>query len=278
MIFDKLLRPVRGLRAARITLLAMFVLPGMPLQKASAADQEEEKGLQIARDARKQDEGFGNFAAGMSMVLRNKKGQESLREVRVKVLEAENDGNMSLFVFDQPRDARGTALLIHGHKDRPDDQWLYLPALKRVKRISSSNRSGSFMGSEFTYEDMTVQEVEKFTYRYLRDEPCGDGLDCVVTERAPVEKGSVYRRQVVWRDKAELRVWKVEYFDRKDAHLKTLTLGEYQQYLESYWRAGKMIMVNHLTGKSTDLVWTDYQFRADIDKRDFTRTGLRRVR
>ena len=278
MIFDRLLRPVRGLRAARITLLAMFVLPGMPLLEASAADQEEEKGLQIARDARKQDEGFGNFAAGMSMVLRNKKGQESLREVRVKVLEAENDGNMSLFVFDQPRDARGTALLIHGHKDRSDDQWLYLPALKRVKRISSSNRSGSFMGSEFTYEDMTVQEVEKFTYRYLRDEPCGDGLDCVVTERVPVEKGSVYRRQVVWRDKAELRVWKVEYFDRKDAHLKTLTLGEYQQYLESYWRAGKMVMVNHLTGKSTDLVWTDYQFRTDIDERDFTRTGLRRVR
>lgn len=278
MNLDKPLRPARGLRAARITLLAMFVLPGMPLQEASAADQEEEKGLQIARAARKQDEGFGNFAAGMSMVLRNKKGQESLREVRVKVLEAENDGNMSLFVFDQPRDARGTALLIHGHKDRPDDQWLYLPALKRVKRISSSNRSGSFMGSEFTYEDMTVQEVEKFTYRYLRDEPCGDGLDCVVTERVPVEKGSVYRRQVVWRDKAELRVWKVEYFDRKDAHLKTLTLGEYQQYLESYWRAGKMVMVNHLTGKSTDLVWTDYQFRTDIDERDFTRTGLRRVR
>ena len=278
MIFDKLLRPVRGLRAARFTLLAMFVIPDMPLQEASAADQEEEKGLQIARDARKQDEGFGNFSAGMSMVLRNKNGQESLREVRVKVLEAENDGNMSLFVFDQPRDARGTALLIHGHKDRPDDQWLYLPALKRVKRISSSNRSGSFMGSEFTYEDMTVQEVEKFTYRYLRDEPCGDGLDCVVTERVPVEKGSVYRRQVVWRDKAELRVWKVEYFDRKDAHLKTLTLGEYQQYLESYWRAGKMVMVNHLTGKSTDLVWTDYQFRTDIDERDFTRTGLRRVR
>ena len=278
MIFDKLLQPVRGLRAARFTLLAMFVLPGMPLQEASAADQEEERGLQIARDARKQDEGFGNFAAGMSMVLRNKRGQESLREVRVKVLEAENDGNMSLFVFDQPRDARGTALLIHGHKDRPDDQWLYLPALKRVKRISSSNRSGSFMGSEFTYEDMTVQEVEKFTYRYLRDEPCGDGLDCVVTERVPVEKGSVYRRQVVWRDKEELRVWKVEYFDRKDAHLKTLTLGEYQQYLESYWRAGKMVMVNHLTGKSTDLVWTDYQFRTDIDERDFTRTGLRRVR
>ena len=278
MTFKKPARPVRGLRTARFCLLAMFVLPGMPPNEASAGNTEEEKGLQIARDARQQDAGFGNFAAGMTMVLRNKKGQESVREVRVKVLEAENDGNKSLFVFDQPRDARGTALLIHGHKDRPDDQWLYLPALKRVKRISSSNRSGSFMGSEFTYEDMTVQEVEKYTYRYLRNEPCGDGLDCVVTERIPSEKGSVYRRQLVWRDKEELRVWKVEYFDRKDAHLKTLTLGEYQQYLDRYWRAGRMDMVNHLTGKSTDLVWTDYRFKTDIDDRDFTRTGLRRVR
>ncbi len=278
MTFNIPARPVRGLRTAWFCLLAMLVLPVMPPNEASAANTEEEKGLQIARDARQQDAGFGNFAAGMTMVLRNKKGQESVREVRVKVLEAENDGNKSLFVFDQPRDARGTALLIHGHKDRPDDQWLYLPALKRVKRISSSNRSGSFMGSEFTYEDMTVQEVEKYTYRYLRDEPCGDGLDCVVTERIPSEKGSVYRRQLVWRDKEELRVWKVEYFDRKDALLKTLTLGEYQQYLDRYWRAGRMDMVNHLTGKSTDLVWTDYRFRTDIDDRDFTRTGLRRVR
>ena len=289
-------RPARRLRAAGFCLLAMFILPGMPSQEAWAggpggpadpadqsdpggpADTSAAKGLQIARDARSQDEGFGNFSAGMTMVLRNKKGQESVREVGVKVLEAADDGNKSLFVFDQPRDARGTALLIHGHKDRPDDQWLYLPALKRVKRISSSNRSGSFMGSEFTYEDMTVQEVEKYTYRYLRDEPCGDDLDCVVTERIPVEKGSVYRRQLVWRDKSALRVWKVEYYDRKDAHLKTLTLGEYRQYLDRYWRAGSMAMVNHLTGKSTDLVWTDYQFGTDIDDRDFTRTGLRRVR
>ena len=73
-----------------------------------------------------------------------------------------------------------TALLIHVHGESADDQWLYLPALKRVKRISSSNRSGSFMGSEFAYEDLTAPAVEKFTYRYLRDEPCGD-LTCTVS-------------------------------------------------------------------------------------------------
>ncbi len=76
-----------------------------------------------------------------------------------------DDGDKSLFVFDEPRDVQGTAFLIHAHREDADDQWLYLPALKRVKRISSANRSGSFMGSEFAYEDMTAQEVEKFTYR-----------------------------------------------------------------------------------------------------------------
>ena len=237
----------------------------------------EEIGLKIARDADSQEQGFGNFTAQQTMVLRNKRGQESRRQLRIKVLEAPEDGDKSLFVFDNPRDIQGTALLIHAHKDAPDDQWLYLPALERVKRISSSNRSGSFMGSEFAYEDMTAQEVEKFTYRYLRDEPCGD-LICTVCERFPTGNESGYRRQLVWQDRDELRVWKVQYYDRKDAHLKTLILENYEQYLDHYWRAKLMTMINHFTGKSTVMIWADFQFKTDLDDRDFTRTGLRRVR
>ncbi len=243
----------------------------------SASPTPEETGLKIAQDAHGREESFGNFTARQTMVLRNKHGQESRRQLRIKVLEVPEDGDKSLFVFDEPRDVRGTALLIHAHRESADDQWLYLPALKRVKRISSSNRSGSFMGSEFAYEDLTPQAVEKFTYRYLRDEPCGD-LTCTVSERVPVDRKSGYSRQVVWRDKEELRTWKVEYYDRKDSHLKTLTLGNYEQYLERFWRAGEMTMENHLTGKSTVLTWTDFQFRTDLDDRDFTQTGLRRVR
>ena len=241
------------------------------------SESAEETGLKIAQDAHAREKGFGNFTAQQTMVLRNKHGQESRRQLRVKVLEVSEDGDKSLFVFDEPRDVKGTALLIHAHRESADDQWLYLPALKRVKRISSSNQSGSFMGSEFAYEDLTPQAVEKFTYRYLRDEAYGD-LTCTVTERFPVDKKSGYSRQVVWRDKEERRVWKVEYYDRKNSHLKTLTLENYAQYLERYWRAGEMTMVNHLTGKSTVLTWTDFEFQTDLNDRDFTQTGLRRVR
>ena len=241
------------------------------------SETPEEKGLKIAREARDKGKGFGNFTARQTMVLRNKQGQESRRRIRIKVLEAPGDGDKSLFVFEEPRDVKGTAFLIHSYKEKADDQWLYLPALKRVKRISSSNRSGSFMGSEFAYEDMGAQEVERFTYKYLRDDPCGDST-CTIVERFPLAKRSGYRRQVVWQDKDELRVRKVQYYDRKNSHLKTLTLAKYEKYLDRYWQAGEMTMVNHLTGKSTVLNWTDFKYRTKLNERDFTRTGLKRAR
>ena len=189
----------------------------------------------------------------------------------------EEDGDRSMFVFDRPRDVRGTAFLVHAHKNDPDDQWLYLPALKRVKRISSSNQSGSFMGSEFSYEDFGAAEVEKFTHRYLRDEPCGD-LQCAVLERVPTSKDSGYSRQLVWIDREELRTMQIQYFDRRDAHLKTMVSEGYKKYLDRFWRGSKVAMTNHLTGKSTDLVWAEYEFGTDLDLDDFTRTALKRAR
>ena len=257
--------------------LSLMVCAGAPLAAQEDGASAAEMGLNIAREADRRAQGFGNFTARQTMVLRNKQGQESRRSLRVKVLEAADDGDKSLFVFDEPRDVAGTAFLIHAHKAEADEQWLYLPALKRVKRISSANRSGSFMGSEFSYEDMGAQEVEKYTYHYLRDEPCGE-LTCTVSERVPIDRKSGYSRQLIWQDRADWRTWKVEYYDRKDAHLKTLTMAGYAQYLDQYWYAAEMNMVNHLTGKSTDLSWTDYRFRTDLNDRDFTQTRLKRAR
>ncbi|NIT13503.1 MAG: outer membrane lipoprotein-sorting protein, partial [Candidatus Dadabacteria bacterium] len=98
-------------------------------------------------------------------------------------------GDKSITVFDEPRDIEGTALLSHTKILDPDDQWLYLPAVKRVKRISSKNKSGPFVGSEFAYEDLLSQEVDKYNYKWLKDEKCGD-LECHVVERYPLYENS----------------------------------------------------------------------------------------
>ena len=273
MIRAPLLHPILVLSGILLAVLALTVDPSV----GRAADSAEEAGLSIATEARERQKGFGNFTANLTMTLRNKQGRESKREVRLKLIEVEGDGDRTIFVFDRPRDVRGTAFLVHAHKNEADEQWLYLPGLKRVKRISSSKQSGSFMGSEFSYEDMGATEVEKYTHRLLRDEPCGD-LECTVSERIPVGKDSGYSRQLVWLDREELRTMQVQYFDRRGAHLKTMVVEDYEKYLDNFWRAGKVTMTNHLTGKSTVLLWSDYEFGTDMDLDDFTRTALKRVR
>ena len=116
------------------------------------------------------------------MLIENSVGELSRREMRQMSLEVPTDGDKNIMVFDRPRDLKGTAILTFTHKTTPDEQWLYLPALKRVKRISSADKSGPFMGSEFAYEDLSSQEVEKYVYRYLRDESL-EGELCFVVER-----------------------------------------------------------------------------------------------
>ncbi len=254
-------------------LLILLAFSAFPLM----AETAEEKGLAIAREVDARDTGWGDFQAAMSMLLKNRHGEESLRQMRVKSLEVENDGDKSLIIFDQPRDVKGTALLTFSHKVKDDDQWLYLPALKRVKRIASRNKSGPFMGSEFAFEDLASQEVEKYTYKFIRDDEL-DGKPVFVMERYPVSKYSGYTRQLAWIDKERYIPLKIAFYDRKNALLKVLVFRGYRQYLDKYWRADEMFMDNKQTGKSTLLTWKNYQFRTGLKDSDFTRNSLKRAR
>jgi len=255
-----------------VTLFALVFAPAL-----LNAETPEEKGLAIAREDDRRDNGFGDFTSDMVMTLRNRHGEESRRIIRNRTLEVEGDGDKSLVIFDEPRDVKGTALLNFAHKTGNDDQWLYLPALKRVKRISSANKSGSFMGSEFAYEDVTSQEVEKYTYKWIRDET-HEGMECFVFERYPAYQNSGYTRQVVWLDKAEYRLLKIDFYDRKNALLKTLTHRGYQKYLDKFWYPDEMYMENHQSGKTTLLVWSNYKFQNGLEDSDFNKNSLKRAR
>lgn len=244
---------------------------------AFAATDAEAKGLAIATESKQRDIGWGDSQSSLKMILRNAAGQESTREIRAKTLEVQGDGDKSLNIFDHPRDVKGTAFLSFSHPVGADDQWLYLPALKRVKRIASRNKSGPFMGSEFAYEDLASFEVEKYTYKFLREEACAAGT-CFVVEQYPVDKYSGYTRRVAWIDKEEYRNWKTEFYDRRDSLLKTLTVTSYKQYLDKYWRAEGMKMVNHQTKKTTDLVWEEYQFQTGLSDSDFNKNTLKRAK
>jgi hypothetical protein len=246
-----------------------------PAQDPSASP--ENRGRDIALEADRRGSGYGDLRARLTMVLRNRHGDERTRQMRIRVLEGTAGGDRTLLVFDRPRDLSGTALLTHANPDGGDDQWLYLPALKRVKRIAASGQSGSFMGSEFAYEDIGSQEVEKYRYRFHGEDTL-DGEHSLVVERVPLDGGSGYSRQLVWFDSEAYRVLQIEYYDRRGDRLKTLRLHGYRLYVECLWRPDVMEMVNHQTGKSTTLTWEEYEFDTGLRERDFERGALGRVR
>jgi outer membrane lipoprotein-sorting protein len=240
------------------------------------AQTQEQKGLTIAQKADEMDMGFEDTAVSLKMILTNKHGQESVRYLENKTLEMQDDGDKSLIVFNSPKDVEGTATLTFTHKDTPDDQWLYLPSIKRVKRISSDNKSGPFMGSEFAFEDLSSQEIEKYTYRFIGEENL-DRMPTMVVERYPVDPKSGYTKQVVWYNKENYRIEKIDFYDRKDALMKTLVYNNYMEYLGKYWRAGEMVMENHQTGKKTTLIFENYSFRTGMNEQDFSQNGLVRA-
>jgi len=207
------------------------------------------------------------------MFLRNKGGKEVVRELRRRTFEVVGDGDKDLIIFDTPRDMRGTAVLTHANPTGSDKQWVFLPATKRVKRISSSNKSGPFVGSEFAFEDLARNEVEKFSYRYLQDEVV-DSADCYVIEQTPTYEDSGYTHQIQWMDKEMYQPRKIEYYDRKGELLKTLFFSDYNQYLDRYWRPAVMRMENHQTGKETELQWNNYQFGLNLSEADFKQSAL----
>lgn len=263
------------IRTRLITLSALLALGPASVPALS----DEDKGFAIAARSDRSDRGFADSRVDLKMILRNKAGKESTRSLEITTLEIadESVGDRSLIVFDSPADIDGTALLSHAKILDPDDQWLYLPALKRTKRISSVNKSGPFVGSEFAFEDFTALELNKFTYRYLRAEPCSD-LVCDVVQRDPRYEYSGYTRQIAWIDQRDYQIRKVEFYDRRGDLMKTLTLQDYRQYQGQYWRAHRLNMVNHQTGKSTDLLYDEYTFKVGLAERNFTRNVLRRIR
>lgn len=266
------------------TILLVLLLPGSGLARepldallADPAAAADIKGEAVAAAAERADAGFGDELVAVRMVLHDARGSSSERAIRIATLEGvEGEGDRSLILFDAPRDQRGTALLTWNHAEGEDDQWLYLPALRRVKKIAARNRSGPFVGSEFAFEDLTAEETSNYRWRYVGESRCGERR-CYELERFPVESWSGYSRQQVFYDSETLRIERIEYYDRRGEHLKTLQSSQWTRHLDRHWRAGYMDMRNHQTRRRTELFWSAHDFGNGLGPDDFSTAALQRL-
>lgn len=257
--------------------VALAVALLLPLQFANAqpSDDAKARGYAIAERSDLTDAGFGSSSVNLTMTLADPRGRETSRELQIDTLEKEGDGNgdRSLTRFFSPPDVEGTALLSHARILDPDNQWLYLPALRRVKRISSSNKSGPFVGSEFAFEDLTANELGKYEYSYM-ETVSDSGMEMDKLECLPLYERSGYTKLHCYFDTEVFQPRKIEFFDRGGNLLKTLEILDYREYENGYWRSHRQVMTNHLTGKSTTLQFSDFEFGVELDARDFEASAL----
>lgn len=256
----------------RILVLLLALCAAAP----AAAETPEEKGLAIALETERRDTGFGDYVVDGEMTLISASGERATRTLEMKTLEVDGDGDKRLVLFSRPQDVKGTVSLTYSHGLAPDDQWIFLPALGRTKRLAARDKTGSFMGSEFAFEDIGSWEVQKYTYRWLRDETI-DGFDSYVVENTPAYEFSGYSRQEEWVRKDIYQPHKIVYYDTNGALMKTLRFEDYQQFLGQYWRPTTMVMKNHQNNNESTIAWSNYRFRTGLSESDFLPTSLTRA-
>lgn len=207
----------------------------------------------------------------MTMNLISKKGK--VRSRKVKTNRVGDDKQIMWFL--EPADVKGSSFLRISYDDRDDDMWIYLPAFGKVRRIASHARSGSFMGSDFTYENMSRHKLDDFEYTLLREEEIGD-KDCWVLERKAKEGVTTdYSKIIGWVWKEHFVIVKNEFFDKKGNLIKVMSLEVSQ--IAKYWIPDRIEMKNLKSGHRTELVFQNNEVDTGIDDNIFKSSYMTRI-
>lgn len=210
----------------------------------------------------------------MTMQLINKNGSIRERKIQSYSMDIGKDKKTIMF-FLYPGDVKGTGFLTWNYDQvgREDDKWLYLPAMKKTRRISgSSSKTDYFMGSDFTYDDMGSRSVDEDEHKLLREDAI-EGHKCWVIESTPKTKGEIYSRKVSWIRQDCLIALKVEYYDKLGKLHRSLALSAIEK-VDGFWVAKKLDMKNVQTNHETILTITNPKYNIKMDESAFTVTKL----
>ncbi len=237
-------------------------------------DDPARYGRQIALHQDRCDRGWVDERARGTMTLFDADGDSVRRAFDRFVFERAEEGDKIIIRFAEPAEIKGVAALTFERPGTADDSWLYLPASKRVRRISGANNTASFQGTEFTYEDLGSLDAREYDWRFLEeahDEHDSGATPVYRLEAVPTYDDTGYSRLVVSIHRQAWRQERVEYFDPSGRLLKTRLSRDWEQFHGRFWRAREIEMVNHQTGKRTVIELTDQ--RLDLAHSTDPRSG-----
>lgn len=234
-----------------------------------------ERGYEVAKMLSDANEGFISETSEMTMVLIN--GDKRIeRKMTSKVMETGKGSSKGLLEFLLPKDVAGTKLLTWSFEEKEDSQWIYLPAFKKIKRISSSSKSSSFMGSEFTYEDLRAPILDKFTYKFIKEEKKGEDTHWVFEKYS--KESSAYTKQIVTASKKYMNTIQIEFYDRSGSLLKVGESTGFKKFkvgAKELWRSSRISMRNKQTLKESELIVGNRVLGKKLKDSDFRKNTLK---
>ncbi len=215
-------------------------------------------------------------ASDATFTLINKNGQERKQKTYgVSKLEANGTDNMRMTRFMAPADVKGTVSLLIEHSAGDDDMWIYLPAAKKVRRMVSSDKRTSFVGTDFSYGDVIGHRVSEWDYKLLREEQA-DGADCYVIEATPksdkVREDSGYSRRLIWIRKDNFFAIKGDMWDEAGEPVKKFHMTELKEVdpVRHKWQAMKLESENLQTGHKTIIQFENFKVNQKVRDDFFT--------
>ena len=245
--------------------LFLSLIPGVaPAEDAASLVRQSQEAFYYAGT---------DLKARVKMTLLTKEGQQRLRDLTM-LRKNEAGGNRRYFLyFHGPADVRGTVLMVYKYPNREDDRWLFIPALNLVQRVAARDSRSSFVGSDFSYEDISGRDVEADTHKVLRAEALGS-RQTVVIESVPTREAD-YARKVSWIDQVTFLPLKEEYYDLQGALYKVFTADEIRD-VQGFPTARKRTMTNVKTGHKTEVVFETIAYNVGLGDDIFTERALRR--
>jgi len=260
------------IRITSIMFLAITacLVVGASILPATAGDQA---GMALAMDIYQRPDGSDVATRGI-MILQEPGRAERSRELITLQLDQAGDRSLSLIRFSSPADIRDTALLMHDHPVEASDQWLYLPALDRIRRIASDRRGGRFVASDFFYEDIQKRHPSKDTHRLIGTETI-NGVATSRLESRPLDGGdSVYSRKISWVHPETLIAIRIDFYQGGKTPSKRLEVQRVESH-QGYWTVMTSEMTDLESGHRTVLQTKAVVYDQGIPDSLFTTEALR---
>jgi len=216
-----------------------------------------------------------DFKARVAMKLISKGGAERLRELTLlRKNYGETGGEQKYFIyFFQPADVRDMTFMVNKYPAKDDDRWLFVPAINMVRRIAAQDKRSSFVGSDFTYEDISGRDLEDDTHTIVKEEKVG-ARDSYVIKSTPKAGDVDYSYKLSWIDKASFLPLKEEYYDKKGEMYKTFSADEIQD-VKAFPTVMKRTMKNLQSGHKTEVTFLKADYNIGIEDNLFSERYLK---